>query len=749
MIDRIDNTRARQNTNKENALALAMAGVPVFPASGDTKTPLIKAFNKLDSAIPEDEREQYRAQYREENDTTENPVHIGATTNKATIHKIWRKFPNAVPAIACGPAGLVVLDADVKNNGPGLLGAKFAEHGGLPEGAIVVETQSGGQHIYFSDSAGEFTNRAGALKRDCGTDVRGKGGQTIAPGSWLENGKRYGDRADLVKFIKAWRGKKLPELPAFARDMIGQSAGLDGETPLSDSDPVVKSLIEQLGANDWPEFSVTFDPVLGKYDLESLREREPEFAILCDEPSNDRSANRFNAARCLVGAFPHLTVLDYVSFLTDWDGAGEFDERAAAREFAKAKASPQYVPTDGSAFADVSDQVENDTSPKESETKKPERFVFLEDIRNAEPRFIEWVVKFFLARGTTSMVSGQWGAGKTAVFADVALHVAHGLAYYGRKVTKGVVIYVALENPDDVERRVQTWCEAMASAGHEVTGGAFALHRGPCGLFDQDAKPTRDERELIAFAHRASRRYGLPVALVVVDTLSQAIQPGDENKDGAKFVSAMQRIAQATGANVVALHHPTKAGQEVRGDGALQGNVDTVIVVTRDASGRGKIRAGSKFRIGDPSKVHFDYRLKSHVVGHDEDGDEVRVVLAEPETTRPEMAVDESAEDEEAMTAKDEPADKLQQTLRAVEYCIHEIAATTGDKPPEIGVAAGQVFARLNLDRKGAGLPVLKDRTMATRLLGKLVEAGEIVKLGDNRRTEYRLAASISVRSKL
>ena len=81
----------------------------------------------------------------------------------------------------------------------------------------------------------------------------------------------------------------------------------------------------------------------------------------------------------------------------------------------------------------------------------------------------------------------------------------------------------------------------------------------------------------------------------------------------------MQRIVAATGANVTALAHPTKEGKGgVRGSGALQANVDTVIEIAKDGAGRGTIKAGSKFRIGSPSKVSFGYRLKSHVVGQDD-----------------------------------------------------------------------------------------------------------------------------------
>lgn len=378
-------------------------------------------------------------------------------------------------------------------------------------------------------------------------------------------------------------------------------------------------------------------------------------------------------------------------------------------------------------------------------------FDYIENIRDHALRLLDWCIKQVVARGTTSVASGKWGAGKTAVFSDLGLHIGHGIEWRGRKVAKGVVVYVALENSDDVERRVSAWCSYMRDKGHDLSKGAFVVHRGPCCLFDPSGKPTADERKLINDSLEASAHYDMPVAMIVIDTLAMSIAPGDDNlaKDAGIYTAAMQRIASATGANVTALAHPPKSGDSVRGSGALQANVDTVLEVSRDKAGRGTIKAGSKFRIGNPAKVNFGYRLEPRVIGKDEDGENIDVVLAVEATARPEFAVEESAEDEAAMTARDEPADKLEHALRAVEYCVKEIAVATGDKPSEIGVPAGQVFARLNVDRKNAGLPVLKDRTMATRLLGKLVEAGELVKSGDNRRTEYRLAASISVRSTL
>jgi hypothetical protein len=115
-----------------------------------------------------------------------------------------------------------------------------------------------------------------------------------------------------------------------------------------------------------------------------------------------------------------------------------------------------------------------------------------------------------------------------------------------------------------------------------------------------------------------------------------------------------------------------------------------------------------------------------------------------PVVIEPERGVSLGAvnDDDEAVSLpSDSPADKLRATLRALEDCVTEQAEATGDAITEIGVTRGYVFARLNRDRQSAGLPVLKEPTIVTRLLDKLVKGGQAVCVGANRRTEYRLAA--------
>jgi hypothetical protein len=400
--------------------------------------------------------------------------------------------------------------------------------------------------------------------------------------------------------------------------------------------------------------------------------------------------------------WPDMPVEDLAAFFSEWEGAGdlidgapssgEFNNQQIAREWVKNQGLSK--PSTGAAFGPV---VDDDDQSKGDGAES--RVRYFQDIRAAEPKPIQWIVKNVFARNTTSIVSGTWGTGKTALIMDIALHAACGLEWRGCRVRRSTTIYVGLENPSDVERRVRAWSTAAEEAGQNVSNAAFVLHRGPCSLFNQNNRATKDETALIKLAKEAEERYGVPVGLIVVDTLSQAVLPGNDREHGGLFVASLQRIADATGAAVMALHHPTKAGEQVRGDGALQGNVDSVLVVERDKSGRGVFKAGSKFRIGDPRKVSFGYRLRSHVVGTDEDGDDVTVVLAVADYSHPELAiVDDDADDVPPIKVADRREDRVAMLCEVARE--EALRGAAQDEPPtEVSVTLTALVAGMNARR--------------------------------------------------
>lgn len=137
-----------------------------------------------------------------------------ATTNPDLIEGWWERDPRSnLGIVTGGEARLVVLDVDPKSGGFESLDALLAKHGSLPP-TPTVETGSGGRHYYFRQPGeGEVLHNS-AGKLGPGLDIRGEGGQVVAPPSEHASGKRYRwaispsdeDLADLPEWISAALG---------------------------------------------------------------------------------------------------------------------------------------------------------------------------------------------------------------------------------------------------------------------------------------------------------------------------------------------------------------------------------------------------------------------------------------------------------------------------------------------------------------------------------------------------------------
>jgi len=134
-----------------------------------------------------------------------------ATTDTATLRQWWRGEGkgHGVGIVTGHGSGLFVVDVDVANGKTGDESLRDLEdtYGALPETARVI-TGSGGAHIYFTLPPGvNITNDAGK-RLGAGIDVRGEGGQVLAPPTvHPTTGNRYeweGGEAGKVAEAPAW-----------------------------------------------------------------------------------------------------------------------------------------------------------------------------------------------------------------------------------------------------------------------------------------------------------------------------------------------------------------------------------------------------------------------------------------------------------------------------------------------------------------------------------------------------------------
>ena len=217
----------------------------------------------------------------------------------------------------------------------------------------------------------------------------------------------------------------------------------------------------------------------------------------------------------------------------------------------------------------------------------------------------------------------------------------------------------------------------------------------------------------------------------------------EENDNGfaAAVFKALSAVADELGCLILVLHHTGKDQKNYRGPSALRASVDAMygVKMTKEQTKVCEIEC-SKLRDG-PKPPKMTYKLRTVDVGLNEYKEMVTscIVVEGQDVSTAMGAVDETADDA-TLTPTDMPEDKMRGALDALTTCARRRAEATGDDPSEIGVSAGDVYTQQNKDRGAAGLPELKDRSIATRLLAKLEAAGQVVRSGTNRRTEYRLS---------
>lgn len=251
-------------------------------------------------------------------------------------------------------------------------------------------------------------------------------------------------------------------------------------------------------------------------------------------------------------------------------------------------------------------------------------------VEDAEPPFpYDWValiklevgsrplVKGLIDPGAFVVVYGPSGSGKSFFTADLAQCIATGIPWRGRKVNKGLVVYVASEAGASILKRFVAWRDNRLSEDVDDAIPLAILKRGPNLLASVEVEKLLETlRYLVKEAEQ-------PLALVIFDTLSRSMHGGDENtaEDMTMAVNSADRIRDEFNAATVFVHHSGKdPAKGARGHSALFAAADVVLSVENRCATLEKVRDGV-------TGERFPFELEPVQIGTDADGDPVMTCL--------------------------------------------------------------------------------------------------------------------------
>jgi len=267
-----------------------------------------------------------------------------------------------------------------------------------------------------------------------------------------------------------------------------------------------------------------------------------------------------------------------------------------------------------------------DFGAPERSAPEPRRLMALRPFPTGEPNLDQtYLVKEWLQPGQMSVLVGQSNVGKTFVALDLLLAIARGKMWFGKRTERRAVAYLAAEGTTGIAMRLHAYKRHHKLADQDVEKLPFGYLAAPVNLRDSIA----EQEDLIEILKGFEEQAGMPLGLVVVDTLARAMAGGNENsaEDMGAYIRTSDAIRTATGAHIMHIHHLGKdTSKGGRGSSALRAATDTEILVTKTNQGASRIKVTKQRDLMGGASAEF--QLTPVTLGTDQDGDPVTSCVA-------------------------------------------------------------------------------------------------------------------------
>jgi hypothetical protein len=216
-----------------------------------------------------------------------------------------------------------------------------------------------------------------------------------------------------------------------------------------------------------------------------------------------------------------------------------------------------------------------------------------------------WLIDERLVADSLCVLYGPWGSFKSFIALHIALCLVTGIPFFGQRVVRSDVLYIAGEGASGIKKRLAAW-----KKHHEIDRvRGFRVVAVAINLLDR-----AEAERLIAAVLEAQKADGFNPKLVIVDTLHRAMPGGDENtaKEMGIVLANGAHIQRRLGCILMPVHHSGKEfDRGMRGSTGLPGGTDTILRMTRDGTGERGTLLVEKQKDGEDGQEH---RVISQVI---------------------------------------------------------------------------------------------------------------------------------------
>ncbi|MBD2819643.1 AAA family ATPase [Xenorhabdus sp. 42] len=195
---------------------------------------------------------------------------------------------------------------------------------------------------------------------------------------------------------------------------------------------------------------------------------------------------------------------------------------------------------------------------------------------------LDYVVKGIIPAHSLCSIYGASGSYKSFLAGAWGCHIATGKAWAGKAVAQGSLLYVVGESGIGVPRRIKAW---------EIVNGQTVENMYLINTPVFPASPA-EVHELVIAARQVESETGMPVRLIILDTLARCFGGADENdsKDMGAFVRGCDELKAKTGASILVVHHSGKdASKGARGSSAFRTALDVEYKINREGKKGGAL----------------------------------------------------------------------------------------------------------------------------------------------------------------